>query len=84
MNKSNCKQSYISSFFKTQILKNSIKLNHYSDVITSTMAGQITSLTIVTQPFIQAKIKENIEAPRHWPLLGEFPGDRWIPRTKGR
>ena len=20
--------------------------------------------------------------PRHWPLCGEFPGDRWIPLTK--
>ena len=24
------------------------------------------------QPFIQAEIKENIKAPRHWPLCGEF------------
>ena len=34
--------------------------------------------------FIQAQIKENIKAPRHWPLCGEFTGDRWIPRTKGQ
>ena len=27
-----------------------------------------------TQPFIQAQIKENVEAPRHW-TLGEFTGD---------
>ena len=26
--------------------------------------------------FIQAQIKENIKAPRHWPLWGEFTGDR--------
>ena len=25
--------------------------------------------------------RENIKAPRHWPLCGEFTGDRWIPRT---
>ena len=37
-----------------------------------------------TQPSVQAKIKENIEAPRHWPLWEEFTGDRWIPRTKGQ
>ena len=37
---------------------------------------------LFTQPFIQAQIKENIKAPRHWPLYGEFIGDRWIPRTK--
>ena len=39
---------------------------------------------LFTQPFIQAQIKENIKAPRHWPLCGEFIGDRWIPRTKGQ
>ena len=32
----------------------------------------------------KAQIKENIKAPRHWPLRGEFTGDRWIPRTKGQ
>ena len=39
---------------------------------------------LFTQPFIQAHMKENIKAPRHWPLCGEFIGDRWIPRTKGQ
>ena len=37
-----------------------------------------------TQPFIRAQIKVNIKAPRHWPLCGEFTGDRWIPRTNGQ
>ena len=32
----------------------------------------------------KAQIKENIKAPRYWPLWGEFTGDRWIPRTKGQ
>ena len=32
----------------------------------------------------KAQIKENIKAPRHWPLCWEFTGDRWIPRTKGQ
>ena len=27
---------------------------------------------LFTQPFIQAQIKENIKAPRHWPLCEEF------------
>ena len=39
---------------------------------------------LFTQPFIQAQIKENIKAPRHWPLCGEFTGHRWIPRTNGQ
>ena len=39
---------------------------------------------LFTQPFIQVQIKENIKAPRHWPLCGEFIGDRWIPRANGQ
>ena len=39
---------------------------------------------LFTQPFIGAQIKENIKAPRQWPLCGEFTGDRWIPRTNGQ
>ena len=39
---------------------------------------------LFTQPFIQAQIKENTKVPRHWPLCGEFTGDRWIPRTNGQ
>ena len=30
------------------------------------------------------QIKGNIKALRHWPLCGEFTGDRWIPRTNGQ
>ena len=48
------------------------------------IASQLTSLTILTQPFIQTQIEENIKAPRHWPLSGEFARDRWIPRTNGQ
>ena len=29
-------------------------------------------------------MRENIKAPRHWSLFGEFTGDRWIPRTNGQ
>ena len=32
----------------------------------------------------KTQIKENIKAPRHWPLWGEFNADWWIPRTKGQ
>ena len=51
-------------------------LTHYGDVIMGPMASQVTSLTIVYSTVIQAQIKENIKAPRHWPLCGEFTGDR--------
>ena len=57
---------------------------HYGDVIMGAIASQITSLRLFTQPFIQTQIKENIKAPRHWPLCGEFTGDRWIPHTNGQ
>ena len=40
--------------------------------------------SLFTQSFIQMQIKENIKAPRHWPLWGEFTGERWIPRTNGQ
>ena len=46
---------------------------HYSDVIMSAMASQITSLTI---SYSTSQIKENIKAPRHWPLCGKFTSDR--------
>ena len=39
---------------------------------------------LFTQPFSQTQIKENINALCHWPLCGEFTGDRWIPRTNGQ
>ena len=59
-------------------------LVHYNDVIMGAIASQITSLTIVYSIFYETQIKENIKAPRHWPLCGEFTGDRWIPRTNGQ
>ena len=57
-------------------------------IITVTSKGarwrlQSPALRLFTQPFIQEKVKE-IKAPRHWPLWGEFTGDRWIPHTKGQ
>ena len=39
---------------------------------------------LFTQSFIQAQIKENIKALRHWPLCEEFTGDWWIPRINGQ
>ena len=39
---------------------------------------------LFTQSFVLALIKENIKAPDHWSLCGEFTGERWIPLTKGQ
>ena len=55
---------------------------HYNGVKMGAMASQITSLTIVYSTDYSGK--ENIKAPRHWPLCGEFTGERWIPRTNGQ
>ena len=60
-------------------------LSHYDDVIMGAMASQITSLTIVYSiVYSGTDQRKNIKAPRHWPLYGEFTGDRWIPRTNGQ
>ena len=39
---------------------------------------QLPTSRLFTQPCVQAQIKENIKASRHWPLWGEFTGDWWI------
>ena len=61
----------------TKIMGKSVIL-HNGDVIMSTMASQITSLTIVHSTVYSAQIKENIKAPRHWPMCGELTGDWWL------
>ena len=61
---------------------NNYEKYHYSDVIMKRWRLKSPASRLFTQPFIQAQIKENIKAQRHWPLWGEFTGDRWIPRTK--
>ena len=48
----------------------------YNDVIMSTMASQITNLTIVYSTVYQGADEGNIKAVRHYPLWGEFTGDR--------
>ena len=58
--------------------RKSSRQTHYNDVIMSEMASQITSLTIVLLNCLSWR-KENTKDPRHWPLWGEFTGDRCIP-----
>ena len=57
---------------------------HYKDFIMSTIVYPITSLAIVYTTVNQAQIKEHIKALCHWPMCGEFTGDRWSPSTKGQ
>ena len=57
---------------------------HYGDVIMGAIASQITSLTIAYSTVYSDEDLRNPKAPRHWPLCGEFTGDRWIPCTNGQ
>ena len=56
----------------------------YSAVITMTSQWSRWRLKtpasrLFTQSFIQTQIKENIKAPSHWPLCGEFTGTGEFP-----
>ena len=53
---------------------------HYNEVMLSAMRLKSLASHPFSQPFVQAQIKENIRALRHWPLRGEFTGDRKIHR----
>ena len=57
---------------------------HYSDIIMGAMASQVTGVPIVYATICLSADQRNIKAPRHWPLWGEFTGDLWIPRAKGK
>ena len=56
----------------------------HTDAIIGGMALRSPASRLFTQPFIQKQIKQNTKAPPHWPLCGEFIGQRWILRTKGQ
>ena len=53
---------------------------HYTDAIMGKIASQITSLMIDYSTVYSDADQRKYQAPRHWPLCGEFTGDRWIPR----
>ena len=55
---------------------------HYSDVIMSAVAFQITSVSVVCSTVCSGADQRSIKAPRYWPLWRGFTGDLWIPRTK--
>ena len=47
----------------------------------TTVASQITSLTVVYS-IVYSGAEENIKAPRHWPLCGEFTGTGEFPAKR--
>ena len=52
---------------------------HYIDVIMTTMASQITSLTVVYSTVYSDADQRKHQSTRHWPLCGEFTGTGEFP-----
>ena len=72
------------TYFKTSCDKNAAV---YQDGITLTSLWlqwrlKSPASRLFTQPFIQTQIKENIKAPRHWPLCVEFTGTGEFPTQR--
>ena len=57
---------------------------HYSDAIMSTIASQITGLTIVYSTVYSVEDQRKHQNSASLAFVREFTGDRWIPRTKGQ
>ena len=71
----NCSISIVNAL---ELLQSTTK--HYSYVIMSALASQINGVTIVYSTVCSDADKKHQSSA----LLGEFTGDRWIPRTKGQ
>ena len=72
----NCNLSLSIGFHFRPIAWIGATIADYNDVKMSAVTSQITTVSIVAQLSVQAQIKEHMKAPRHWPLCGEFTGDR--------
>ena len=55
---------------------------HYTDVIMSAMASQITSLTTVYSNVHSGADQRKHQTPRHWPLCGNSPVTGEFPAQK--
>ena len=64
------------------MLKRARFFAHYNDVIMTTVASQITSLTVVYSTVYSDADQRNIKAPRHCPLCGEFTGTGEFPAQR--
>ena len=59
-------------------------LNHYIDVIMTTMASQITSLTVVYSTVYSDADQRKHQSSASLAFVWGIHRDRWIPRTKGQ
>ena len=57
---------------------------HYDDVIMSTMASLVTSITIVNSTVYSGADERKHQSAASLAFVREFTSDRWIPRTKGQ
>ena len=60
-----------------------ISWSHYNDVIMTTVASQITSLTVVYSTVYSDRSKKHLSSASLAFMRG-IHRDRWIPRTKGQ
>ena len=58
--------------------------NHYIDVVMTTMASQITSLTVVYSTVYSAADQRKHQSSASLAFVWGIHRDRWIPRTKGQ
>ena len=61
-----------------------LSCNHYSDVIMTTMASQITSLTVVYSTVYSDADQRKHQSSASLAFVWGIHRDRWIPRTKGQ
>ena len=57
---------------------------HYIDVIVTTMASQITSLTVVYSTVYSGADQRKHQSSASLAFVGGIHRDRWFPRTKGQ
>ena len=57
---------------------------HYNDVIMTTVASQITSLTVVYSTVYSDADQRKHQSSASLAFVREIHRDRWIPRTKGQ
>ena len=66
------------------LMKPALHLIHYNDVIMTTIASQITSLTVVYSTVYSDADQRNHQSSASLAFVRGIHRDRWIPRTKGQ
>ena len=61
-----------------------VKVIHYTDIIVTTIASQITSLTGVYSMFYSGADQRKHQSSALLAFVRGIHRDRWIPRTKGQ